>query len=223
MIDDNRAGPSSAQSSAEPLPNPWRGRIVSKGAGPASVGNIANIITVVRILLAPLFVYLLLDDGSSRGALRLAAAALFVVAIVTDSLDGMLARRQGLITDLGKILDPIADKVLIGAALITLSILGELPWWITIVIMVREVGITVFRFVVLRSRVIPASRGGKLKTVLQAVAISLSLFPLSSVLGPWVLGVNAVVMTAAVVITVVTGIDYLVKAYRFNRPNLRTR
>ncbi|MBC7517970.1 MAG: CDP-diacylglycerol--glycerol-3-phosphate 3-phosphatidyltransferase [Microbacteriaceae bacterium] len=219
MVDDKRATPSPAAPSAGATSNAWHGRVVSRGSGPASAANIANIITVVRILLAPLFVALLLADDSAQGRLRLAAAVLFVVAIVTDSLDGMLARRQNLITDLGKILDPIADKVLVGAALVTLSVLGELPWWVTVVIMVREVGITVFRFVVLRSRVIPASAGGKVKTVLQAVAISLYLFPLSAVFGPWILVADAILMGAALIVTVATGVDYLVKAFRFNRPS----
>jgi CDP-diacylglycerol--glycerol-3-phosphate 3-phosphatidyltransferase len=94
-----------------------RGRVVRSGDTPASNGNLANIITVIRILLAPLFIWLLLEDAGSLGPLRYIAAALFILAIVTDSVDGLLARRQNLVTDFGKILDPIADKVLIGGAL----------------------------------------------------------------------------------------------------------
>jgi len=194
-----------------------RGRVVSSGDTPASNGNIANIITVIRILLAPLFIWLLLADNGDMGALRYTAAALFIIAIATDSLDGILARRNNLITNVGIILDPIADKVLIGGALITLSILGELWWWVTIVIMVREIGITVFRFVVLSKRVIPASKAGKLKTVVQAVAISLFLVPLFTLWGDWVLWINWIVMAAAFVLTVYTGIEYLVQAWRINR------
>ena len=193
-----------------------RGRVVSSGDTPASNGNIANIITVIRILLAPLFIWLLLADNGDMGALRYTAAALFIIAIATDSLDGILARRNNLITNVGIILDPIADKVLIGGALITLSILGELWWWVTIVIMVREIGITVFRFVVLSKRVIPASKAGKLKTVVQAVAISLFLVPLFTLWGDWVLWINWIVMAAAFVLTVYTGIEYLVQAWRIN-------
>lgn len=204
-------------------PNPLRGRVVRAGDTPASSGNVANIITVVRILMAPVFIWLLLADAGQMGALRWIAAALFIVAIVTDSVDGILARRQNLITDLGKILDPIADKVLIGGALVSLSILGELPWWVTIVIMVRELGITAFRFAVLRSRVIPASRGGKLKTIMQAVAITFFLLPLTVLFGDWILWVDGVLMAIALILTVVSGIDYLVKAYRFNRPSQRAR
>lgn len=189
-----------------------RGRIARSGDTPASNGNVANIITVVRILLAPLFIWMLLDDAGDLGTIRYLAAALFIIAVITDSVDGLLARRQNLVTDFGKILDPIADKVLIGGALVSLSILGELWWWVTIVIMVREIGITVFRFVIIRIRVVPASRGGKLKTVFQAVAISLYLVPTWLLLGDWMHWVNAVVMAIALVLTVVTGVQYLVNA-----------
>lgn len=210
------ATPSSQNESART--NPMRGRVARSGDTPASNGNIANIITVVRIFLAPLFVWLLFADNAEFGAMRYLAAALFILAIVTDSVDGLLARRQNLVTDFGKILDPIADKVLIGSALVTLSILGELWWWVTIVILVREFGITVFRLVVVRDRVIPASRGGKLKTIVQAIAISFYLVPVWLLLGDWMHVFNAVLMAVAVVFTLVTGIDYLVKAIRFSRP-----
>jgi CDP-diacylglycerol---glycerol-3-phosphate 3-phosphatidyltransferase len=198
-------------------PNPMRGRVASKGDSPASTGNVANIVTVLRILLAPLFIWLLLTDGGEYGVLRYVAAGLFILAIATDSLDGQLARRRNLVTDAGIILDPIADKVLTGGALVALSILGELPWWITIVILVREFGITIFRFAALRRRVIPASRGGKLKTVLQAVAISLFLVAPWTFLGPWAGWVGWAAMIAALVLTVVTGVEYLVNAWRSNR------
>ncbi|QHC58275.1 CDP-diacylglycerol--glycerol-3-phosphate 3-phosphatidyltransferase [Rathayibacter sp. VKM Ac-2760] len=179
--------------------------------------NLPNAITVVRILLAPVFFWLLLADGGADGGVRIAAALLFIVAIATDGIDGHIARSRGLVTDLGKLLDPIADKVLTGAALVGLSILAELPWWVTIVILVREIGITVFRMAVLSDRVIPASRGGKLKTIVQSVAISLALLPLWTFLGEWVHWLNGITMTAAVVLTVVTGIDYLADAARQSR------
>lgn len=194
-----------------------RGRVVRAGDTPASSGNLANIITVVRILLAPVFVVLLILDGGADGPLRIAAALLFIVAIATDGVDGMLARRRNLVTDLGILLDPIADKLLTGAALVMLAVLAELPVWVVVVILVREWGITLFRFLMLRDRVIPASRGGKLKTVVQAVAISLALLPLWNLFGEWVHIVNTVLMSAAVILTVVTGIDYLVQAWRQNR------
>lgn len=205
-----------AQDAANAVRDSMKGRVASKGDTPASSGNVANIITVVRILMAPLFIWLLLQDGGQNGVLRYVAAGLFILAIATDSLDGHLARDRNLITDAGIILDPIADKLLIGGALVMLSILGELWWWVTIVILVRELGITAFRFAVLKKRVIPASRGGKLKTVVQAVAISLFLVPLWTLLGDWVLWVNWSVMALALALTVVTGIDYLVQAWRQN-------
>lgn len=179
--------------------------------------NLPNLITVVRILLAPLFIWMLLADNGHNGALRWAAAALFILAIATDGIDGAIARRRDLVTDLGKLLDPIADKILTGGALACLSILGELPWWVTIVILVREIGITVFRFAMLRDRVIPASRGGKLKTILQSVAISLALVPLWLTLGDWVHWVNMIAMALALILTIATGLDYLRSARREGR------
>jgi CDP-diacylglycerol--glycerol-3-phosphate 3-phosphatidyltransferase len=190
---------------------------VRAGDTPASNGNLANIITVVRIALAPVFVVLLVLDGGADGPLRFAAAALFIVAIATDGVDGMLARRRNLVTDLGILLDPIADKLLTGAALVMLAVLAELPAWVVGVILLREWGITLFRFIMLRDRVIPASRGGKLKTVVQAVAISFALVPLWQLVGEWVFVVNTVLMTAALILTLVTGIDYLVRARRESR------
>jgi len=181
--------------------------------------NVPNVITIVRILLAPLFVWMLLVDAGADGALRWWAMVLFVVAIATDGLDGAIARRRGLVTDLGKLLDPIADKVLIGGALVSLSILGELPWWVTVVILVREVGITVYRFIVISDGVVAASRGGKLKTVVQAVAISVALAPLWTIPGfePWIYWFDGILMTLAVVLTVATGLEYLWHAWQAAR------
>ena len=179
--------------------------------------NLPNLITVVRILLAPVFIWMLLADNGADDALRWAAAVLFIIAIATDGIDGMIARRHNLVTDLGKILDPIADKILTGGALVCLSILSELPWWVTIVILVREIGITVFRFVMLRDRVIPASRGGKLKTVAQSVSISLALLPFWLVFGDWVHWLNTATMTITLILTVVSGLDYLLSAWRLRK------
>jgi CDP-diacylglycerol--glycerol-3-phosphate 3-phosphatidyltransferase len=194
-----------------------RGRVTSRGETPASWGNIANIITVVRILLAPLFIWLLLTDAGHDGWVRWVAAALFVVAILTDSVDGFLARGRNLVTDAGKILDPIADKVLVGGALVALSILGEVWWWVTIVILVREVGITVYRFVVIRNRVIPADVLGKIKTWVQSVAVALALLPVDRFVGPWYSWLVWVMLGAALVLTVVSGASYLWAAYRVGR------
>ena len=173
---------------------------------------------MVRIVLAPIFFWMLLADAGADGWLRWAAAALFIVAIATDGIDGHIARSRGLVTDLGKILDPIADKLLTSGALVCLSILGELPWWVTAIIVVREVGITVWRLVELRrGNVVPASSGGKLKTVVQSVAISFALAPLWTVFGDWMHWVNGVLMTAAVVLTVWSGLLYVRDAVRLAR------
>ena len=179
--------------------------------GEAGLWNVANLLTMVRILLVPVFVVLLLAGGTAG---RLAALATFCVASLTDLLDGRLARSRGLVTDFGKIADPVADKALTGAALICLSALGELPWWVTGVIMFREVGVTALRFWVIRRGVIAASRGGKLKTLLQVIAICLYVLPAS--LSPPEI-VRALVMAAAVVVTVVTGVEYVLQAMRLHR------
>src|ERR1700755_2570696 len=157
---------------AAPRVNPMKGRVASRGETPASAGNVANIVTVARILLAPVFVWMLLVDARDNGLFRYLAAGLFLLAILTDAVDGFLARDRNLVTDQGKLLDPIADKVLIGGALRGLAILGELDWWVTAVILVREIGITVWRLVALRDRVIPAGILGKIKTLVQAIAIA---------------------------------------------------
>lgn len=194
--------------------NPMRGRVVRGGEGTASAGNLANIITVFRMLLAPVFIVLLLLDAGEDGYLRYIAAGLFIFASATDGVDGFLARRLNLVTDAGKLLDPIADKVLTGGALVVLTILGELPWWVTGVILLREVGITVLRLVALRDHVIAASILGKIKTWVQIIAISFAIVPLWTFFGSAVHVVNTVLMTLAVIITLVSGVEYLWQAYK---------
>jgi CDP-diacylglycerol--glycerol-3-phosphate 3-phosphatidyltransferase len=180
--------------------------------------NAPNIITVARMFFAPAFIWLLLiSTDQASDVTRWVAAGLFVVGMATDGIDGFIARRYNLVTDLGKILDPIADKVLTGGALIALSILGELPWWVTVVILIREVGVTVFRMVVISDQVIPASRGGKIKTVMQFLAITAALMPLSALWGQPMDIVNTVLMTLVVIITLATGVDYLVDGVRQQR------
>jgi CDP-diacylglycerol--glycerol-3-phosphate 3-phosphatidyltransferase len=210
-------GPDPAGPAPAARVNPMKGRVVSRGETTASAGNVANIITVVRILLAPVFAWMLITDAGDNGLFRYLAAGLFILAIVTDAVDGFLARSRNLVTDQGKLLDPIADKVLIGAALVSLSILGELPWWVTIVILVREVGITVLRLALLRDHVIPAGLLGKVKTWVQAIAISVALVPFPSLFGEWVHVVNLVLMSAAVVLTLVSGVEYLWAAWVSDR------
>jgi CDP-diacylglycerol--glycerol-3-phosphate 3-phosphatidyltransferase len=186
----------------------------SPGAG---VVNIANVLTFARLLLVPVFLVLLFAaDGHDTGW-RVWAWVAFAVASFTDRIDGELARRRDLVTPLGQIADPIADKALTGAALIGLSALGDLPWWVTVVVLVREVGVTALRFWVIRHGVIPASRGGKVKTLLQGLAIGLYVLPLTGVLASarWWL------MAAAVAVTVGTGADYVTRALTLRRTSER--
>lgn len=183
--------------------------------------NIANIITIVRMIATPFFLWMLLADGGAEGPLRWAAAVFFVLAIATDAWDGYLARSRGLVTDLGKLLDPIADKLLTGSALVGLSLLNELPWWVTIVILIREIGITVHRLVEARTVVVAAAWMGKLKTVAQSVAIALALFPFASVFGDWVIWVNIVTMSIAVFLTIASGIDYVITFVRMTKQQPR--
>lgn len=190
------------------------------------IWNLPNILTMLRIALVPFFVWFLLADApaleAQNGLWRWAAVVVFAAAIYTDKLDGDIARSRGLITDFGKIADPIADKLLIGSALVMLSLLGELPWWVTVLILVREWGVTALRFFVIRYGVIPASRGGKLKTVIQTAAIFLYVMPLASI-APW-LGILAfVVMMAALAITVWTGAEYVVEALKLRASGIRAR
>ena len=194
-------------------------------AGPAArIWNLPNILTMLRNVMVPFFVWFLVLDApglaAQNGMWRWIAAATFAVAIYTDKLDGDIARSRGLITDFGKIADPIADKLLIGSALVMLSVLRELPWWVTILILVREWGVTALRFYVIRYGVIPASRGGKLKTVIQTVAIVLYVIPLAS-LAPW-LGVMAfAVMMVALATTVWTGGEYVIESLRLRSSGIR--
>jgi CDP-diacylglycerol---glycerol-3-phosphate 3-phosphatidyltransferase len=180
---------------------------------PPTVWNIANALTVLRIALVPLFGWLLLSHGGHDDTMRVWSFVVFLVAILTDRFDGDIARRRGLVTDFGKMVDPIADKALTGMAFIGLSVIGELWWWVTIVVLVRELGVTALRFVVIRHGVIAASRGGKLKTLLQSVAILLYLVPVGGVVHALAL----VFMAAAVVVTVVTGGDYVLQAIAVRR------
>jgi CDP-diacylglycerol--glycerol-3-phosphate 3-phosphatidyltransferase len=184
----------------------------------ASSWNVANALTVLRLVLVPVFLLALFQDGGDSAAWRVAAFVAFAVASVTDRIDGELARRHNLVTDFGKIADPIADKALIGAGLIGLSVLGELPWWVTVVVLVREVGVTALRLVVIRHGVMPASRGGKVKTMLQSLAIGLLVLPTTG----WLEAVALLVMAVAVIVTVVTGVDYVLRALRLRRTSART-
>lgn len=179
----------------------------------AGLVNVPNALTTLRlILVVPFAVALLWQDGTNETA-RIVATVLFVVASLTDYVDGYLARKQNLVTTFGKVADPIADKLLTGTALIGLSLLGELPWWVTVVILGRELSVTLLRFWVINKGVIAASRGGKLKTAAQLLAIMLYLLPLTGAAET----LAHVVMGIAVLLTVVTGIDYAFRAVALHR------
>jgi CDP-diacylglycerol---glycerol-3-phosphate 3-phosphatidyltransferase len=208
-----RAAAQTAREAAR-RPEPDPAVVASTGA---PLANPANALTVARLLLVPVFLAALLHDGGGSSGWRTAAFAVFVLASLTDRIDGAMARAWNLVTDFGKIADPLADKALTGGALLALSWLGELPWVVTMLILAREVGVTALRFWVIRHGVIPASRGGKVKTVLQGIAVGCYVLPLSGGFGTG----RAVLMTAAVVLTVVTGADYVMRALTLRRTSAR--
>src|SRR4051812_47635781 len=195
------------------------GKIAAAAVNQASVWNVANLLTMLRLVLVPGFVALMLADGGYDPAWRAFAWAAFAVAMITDLFDGHLARTYDLVTDFGKIADPLADKAVMGAALICLSALGDLPWWVTGVILGRELGVTLLRFLVIRHGVIPASRGGKLKTLTQGVAVGMYVLALTG----WLATLRFWVMAAAVVLTVVTGLDYVRQAIVLRRQGIAER
>jgi CDP-diacylglycerol--glycerol-3-phosphate 3-phosphatidyltransferase len=170
----------------------------------------ANGLTLLRIVLIPVFAGLLIASGMTSVPLQVGAALAFGVAAMTDFADGFLARAMNQVTTFGKVADPIADKALTGTALVLLSVYDRLPWWVTVAIMSREIGVTLLRFWVMRYGVIAASRGGKLKTALLIVAITWYIWPFPaplSAVGPWLIGL-------ATAVTIVTGIDYVARALR---------
>ncbi|HET9827128.1 MAG TPA: CDP-alcohol phosphatidyltransferase family protein [Nocardioidaceae bacterium] len=185
--------------------------------------NLPNALTALRIAMVPFFGWALLVDGGGAVTWRVVAWALFVLAMITDKVDGDIARSRNLVTDFGKIADPIADKALTGMAFVGLSVIGELWWWVTALVLLREWGITLLRIWVIRYGVMAAGRGGKLKTVLQTVALGLFVLPIRILQDDWgtvgdvLWGVAVVLMVAAVGLTVVTGGDYVLKALAVRR------
>ena len=179
----------------------------------ARIANLANTLTLSRLVLVPVFLLALFTGDGHQIAGRIVAFVIFAIACITDRFDGLLARNYGMATEFGAFVDPIADKALIGSALIGLSMLGDVPWWVTAVIVTREVGVTLLRLIVIRRGVIPASWGGKLKTLVQAVAIGLFVLPWANEPGLFRVGAS-VLMGIAIVLTVVTGVDYVIGAIR---------
>jgi CDP-diacylglycerol--glycerol-3-phosphate 3-phosphatidyltransferase len=178
--------------------------------------NVPNFLTTIRIVVVPILAWLLFRDDASSDSNRFIAGILFIIAALTDIADGIIARRWNLITNFGKIFDPIADKALIGVALVGLSYLNLLDWWFTWVILSREIFVTFLRFWVINKGVIPASRGGKLKTIMQIVAISFYLLPLPETVSI----VAEVLMYVAVILTLATAVDYIMKAIITDRDEI---
>ncbi|WEV79449.1 CDP-diacylglycerol--glycerol-3-phosphate 3-phosphatidyltransferase [Janibacter cremeus] len=207
MTNDRTPSTEAGTTAAEP--SPW---------------NLPNALTVLRILLVPVFVWLVLRHGGDDTASRWWAWGVFAVAIITDRIDGDLARAKGLVTTFGKVADPIADKALTGAGFITLAMIDEIPWWVTVIILARELGITAVRFWVIRHGVMPASRGGKIKTFLQALAIGLFVMPLHTFpLEDLFRLLAGGVLLAALLVTIATGVDYVVKALKLRTTSDRAR
>jgi CDP-diacylglycerol--glycerol-3-phosphate 3-phosphatidyltransferase len=189
-------------------------------AAPPSNLNIANALTLLRIVGVPVFGWLLLSEGGEDVGFRLWAFVAFILLMITDRIDGDIARSRGLVTNFGKLADPIADKALTGMAFVGLSIIGVLWWWVTIVLLVREWGITLMRFVIKKYGVMPASQGGRIKTTLQAVAIGGYLLPLEiwdNTFSQVLRWATHVTMAAAVAITLVTAVQYVRDAVAMRR------
>jgi CDP-diacylglycerol--glycerol-3-phosphate 3-phosphatidyltransferase len=164
-----------------------------------------NTLTVTRILLIPFGVYTLFYDGGGNATYQLISYAIFFTLGMTDIVDGRWARHSNKITPLGTFLDPVADKALIGAAMISLSILDRFPWWITILILTREIGITLFRLLVIKNGVIPASKGGKIKTLLQNFGVGFFILPLPA----WLDWFKYGFISVAIILTITSAYDYL--------------
>ncbi|HET8657472.1 MAG TPA: CDP-diacylglycerol--glycerol-3-phosphate 3-phosphatidyltransferase [Micromonosporaceae bacterium] len=180
---------------------------------PVPLVNAANALTAARLLLVPVFFAFVVVSQLTSPGWRIAACLAFGLASFTDFVDGWIARHWQLVTAFGKVADPIADKALTGTALVLLSAYGRLPWWVTVLVLLREAGVTLLRFWVIRYGVIAASRGGKVKTALQILAIAWYVWPFPPALaavGPWI-------MAAAVAVTVLTGLDYAARALHLRR------
>ena len=193
-------------------------------ATPPSNLNIANFLTVLRIAGVPLFGWLLLTQDGDSVQMRVWSWVAFGALMITDKIDGDLARKHNLVTNFGKLADPIADKALTGMAFVGLSIIGQLWWWVTIVVLVREWGITLMRFLVKKHGVMPAGQNGKIKTTLQALAIGGYLLPLEIWDNPpsdvlrWI---THITMAAALAITLSTAVAYVRDARDLRRDSKR--
>ncbi len=198
---------------------PEKSNLIERSA--KSIFNLPNIITMARILFVPLFIWTLVEFNNPESPLRWISVLTFIIIMSSDGVDGAIARKRGLITNLGKLLDPIADKALLGGALVTLSVLGEVSWWVTAIIMLRELGITAYRFVVIRKEVVAASSGGKLKTIFQGIMVGFVVSPLTAWFGDWYLIFESALVFVATLLTVTTGVQYMYAAARARRNKIK--
>lgn len=194
------------------MPVTQKNNLIEKSA--KSIFNLPNVITMARILFVPFFIWTLVEFSNPESAMRWISVLVFIIIMASDGVDGAIARKRGLITNLGKLLDPIADKALLGGALVTLSVLGEVSWWITALIMIRELGITAYRFVVIRSEVVAASSGGKLKTIFQGIMVGFVVSPLTAWFDQWYNYFELALVLFATALTLITGIQYMLAAFR---------
>jgi len=199
--------------------NPEKSNLIERTA--KSIFNLPNIITMARILFVPLFIWTLVEFSNPESPMRWISVLTFIIIMASDGVDGAIARKRGLITNLGKLLDPIADKALLGGALVTLSVLGEVSWWVTAIIMVRELGITAYRFVVIRKEVVAASSGGKLKTIFQGIMVGFVVSPLTAWFGDWYLIFESALVLFATLLTVSTGVQYMYAAAVARRDRIK--
>ncbi len=170
--------------------------------------NLPNKLTVARVVLIPFFVFFLLVDPSNE-VFKWTALVIFIVASLTDMLDGKIARKYNLITDFGKFMDPLADKLLVCSAMIGLIELGRIPSWIVIIIIAREFTISGFRLIAAdNGRVIAASYWGKFKTTFQMIMVILMI---ANIQIPWVQILTQIIMWIALALTIISLIDYLIK------------
>ena len=170
--------------------------------------NLPNSLTILRVLLLPFCAYALFKNGGDDTTWRIIAWTLFFILGLSDILDGKLARSRNQITEFGKLLDPIADKAMLATAAIGSSLLGMMSWWITAVLLIREVAVTVLRFAVIKNGVIPASKGAKRKTFFQSFGVGFYILPLPT----WLHLPRDIFMAYAIYLTITTGIDYFRKA-----------
>lgn len=167
--------------------------------------NLPNALTIARVLALPFCAWALFKNGGNDPDWQIIAWCMFFVVGMTDVLDGRIARKRNQISSFGTLLDPIADKAFIATALIGLSLLEKMPWWVTIVILAREIGITILRFAVIKRGIIAASKGGKIKSLLQNFSVGFYILPLPEFL----FIPRDILLGIAIILTMTSGYEYI--------------